>query len=270
MKLLRILLSVAILSAAAAPVHADTNVGTPILAVPFVITKPGKYRFTKPLNHNTSDPAITINSRDVVLDLNGFALSGPKESDDENIGILVNGPNAVIRNGTVRRFHTGFLDFVGAARGTIVEDVICHSQISTAIQFSASDCILRRVIVRDIGTQPEQPEEIFGIRLTGSSIVEHCVIQNIPFRSGLTTNIGLRLAGGSHVIRETDFHRVAQIAVSTAADISTIFERVRIRECGTGLSIAGGQAPLVRDSTIRDCPTSVSGAFDDGGRNILD
>jgi hypothetical protein len=270
MKHLRILLSLAIAFAAAAPAKADTNVGVPILTVPVVISKPGKYRLTKALNHTGSSAAITILARDVVIDLNGFAISGTTEADSDNIGIVVNGPNAIIRNGTIRKFNTGIADLAGA-NGTILENMIFNGQTSTAVRFVALDTLLRGVIVRNIGLQEDEPDEIFGFRMSGSSVIENCLIQNIPFRGGVTQNVAIRLSGGGHVIRETDIHRVEAVAVLTSADIGTIIERLRVRESGTGLSIANSQsAPVVRDSTIRDCITSVSGTFVDGGRNVFD
>jgi hypothetical protein len=270
MKYLRTLLILAIAFAAVAPAKADTNVGTPILSFPFFITKTGKYRLTKPLLNLSSNPAITILARDVVIDLNGFSISGQTDADSDNIGIIVNGPNAIIRNGTIRKFHTAIADSVSAS-GTIVEDVICTGQTSTGIRFIATDTLLRRVIVRNVGVQEDEPDEIFGIRLTGNAVIENCLIQNMPVRQGVTTNVGIRLSGGSYLIRETDIHRAGGVGVSINADISSIFERLRIRECGTGLAIINSQSPpLLRESTIRDSVVDpVTGTFDDGGRNSI-
>lgn len=269
MKHLRILLTLAIAMAAAAPAKADTTVGTPILSVPVVISKPGKYRLTKSLVNTTSNPAILIVARDVALDLNGFSIFGTTNAEDDNVAIVVNGPNTIIRNGTIRRFFTAISDGP-LASGTIVEDVICTSQTSSGILFVAQDVLLRRVIVRNIGIQSDDPDNVFGIRLSGSSVIENCLIQNIPFRPNITSNVGIRLTGGSHLIRETDVHRVAATAVSISADVSSIFEDLRVRECGTGLTVSGNQVPLLRETTIRDCTTSVLGTFDDGGRNNID
>jgi hypothetical protein len=268
MKYLRIFLTLAIAFAAALPAKADTTIGTPILSVPFVITKPGKYKLTKNLLNAGAGPAIVVATRDVVIDLNGFTLSGQSDARAENVGITTNSPNTIIRNGTIRKFNTGISDFAGA-NGTIVEDVICVSQTSVGIRFLAFDTVLRRVNVRNAGAQDELPSEIFGIHLSGSSVVENCVVLNIPGRDGVTANAAIRLAAGSHVIRDTDVHRISANGISVSSDISTVLERVRIRECGTGLVIIGTQnPPLVRESTIRDCTfNAVTGAFDDGGRN---
>lgn len=266
MKHLRTLLALAIAFAAAVPAKADTNIGTPILSVPFSITKTGKYRLTRPLVNSGTGAAITVFARDVVIDFNGFSIIGQSDAKNENVCVLVNATNTIIRNGTIRKFHTAIADLAGA-NGTIVEDMICFGQTSTGIRFAAFDVLLRRVIVRGTGIQEDAPSEIFGLRLSGSSVVENCLIQNIPLRTGVLPHAGIRLTGGSHVVRETDIHRAASVGISTNADISTILERVRIRECGIGMSIATGQSPLLRESTIRDCPTLVIGTFDDGGRN---
>jgi hypothetical protein len=268
MKHLRILLTLAIAFAAALPAKADTNVGTPILSVPILITKTGKYRLTKPLLNLGTGAAIVVAARDVVIDLNGFSITGQSDAKNDNICIVVSASNTIIRNGTIRKFNTAISDF-GAASGPIVEDVICFAQTSAAIRFVANDVLLRRVIVRNTGAQHDTSDDIFGIHLSGSSVIDSCVVQNIPDRDNVNTNVAIRLAAGSHVIRETEIHRAGGTAVSTSSDISTILERLRIRECGTGLSVLTGQAPLLRESTIRDCVTSVIGTFDDGGRNNI-
>jgi len=270
MKNLRILLTLAIALSAAAPLaKADTTVGKPILAVPFVITKPGTYRLTKGLTNTSTNPAISILARDVVLDLNGFTISGETDIDTDNVGVVVSGVNVIIRNGTIRKFHTAIADRLGAS-GTTVEDIICMNQSSIGVQLAGQDSVLRRVIVRNTGASDDAPDEIFGLRLAGSSVIDNCLVQNIPLRADVTSNIGIRLSGGSHVVRETEIHRAFGSGLSTNADISCILERVRIRECGTGLVVSNGQNPLVRESTIRNCVISVQGAFDDGGRNNVD
>jgi hypothetical protein len=268
MKHLRILLTLAIGFAATLPAKADTTVGTPILTLPTLITKPGKYRLTKSLVNVGNGTAISVIARDVVIDLNGFSILGLSDQKNDNTCIVTSAPNTIIRNGTIRKFNTAISD-LGSANGTLVEDVVCVAQTSAGIRFIASDVVLRRVTVRNTGAGHENSDDIFGIFLSGSSVIDSCVLQNIPDRPDVNTNVAIRLAAGSHAIRETDIHHAGGTAISTSSDISTILERVRIRECGTGLSILTGQPPLLRESTIRDCVTSVLGTFDDGGRNNI-
>jgi hypothetical protein len=273
MKHLCTFLTLAIAFAAALPAKADTNIGTVITTVPFVINKPGKFIIKKNLVNPGTGPAIFIGgsaARDIVLDLNGFTLSGQSDLTSSNVGIQINAPNVVIRNGTVRKFNTGIMDGPGA-NGTILEDIICISQTSVGIRIAAFDTVLRRVNVRNVGAQDPIPTEIFGIHLSGSSVMENCVVLNIPARQGVSNNAAIRLAAGSHSLREIDIHRVTATALFVSTEISTILDRIRIRDCGTGLIVLGTQnPPLVRGSTIRDCITNVSGTFDDGGGNNVE
>ena len=269
MKYLRILLTVAVAFAAAIPATADTTIGTPIASLPVLISKPGKYRVTKSLVMSGANTAIVVLARDVVIDLNGFSITGTPDVDSDNVCIVVNAPNTIIRNGTIRKFDTAISDLAGAY-GTTVEDVFCLGQASTGIRFAAAESLLRRVVVRSVGAQDDSPDAIFGFNLSGNSVITDCLIQNIPVRAGVTANVGIRLAGGSHIIRDTEVHRALGTGVAINADTSTIVERLRVRECGTGLTVSGGKIPLLRDSTIRDCITSTSGTFDDGGRNSID
>lgn len=265
----RLFLTLAIALAASFAAKADTTVGVPINTVPFLISKPGKYRVTKNLNNTGTGAAIVITAaaRDVVLDLNGFTLTGQSSNSASNIGILVGAPNVIIRNGTIRKFNTAIMDGI-AANGTMLEDIVCLAQTSVGVRFSALDVILRRVNVRNVGATSEQPGEIYGFLLTGSSVVENCTVLNIPVRVGATAAI--RLEGKSHSIREIDIHRIQATALFINTELTSIIDRVRIRDCNTGVNIVEQSAPpLVRESTIRDCLADVAGAIDDGGRNNL-
>lgn len=272
MKILRqIFLALAVVLTGTTTLRADTTIGTPIGATPYFISKPGKYRLAKTLVHNSTSPAITIGARDVVLDLNGFSITGKSDISDNNVCIVVGGSNVLIRNGTIRRFNIGISDNL-ATQGTIIEDVICFAQTSSAVVLTGNDNIVRRVVVRNTGSPlEEQPESVVGIRLNGRSVVEHCVIQNLSTRPDVSPVIGIRATGGSYVIRECDIHNVFNAGISTNADTSTIIENVRIRECRIGLEVTSFNGPpLLRDSTIRDCNVSASGGFTDGGRNNLE
>lgn len=75
---------------------------TPITSLPFEITNAGSYYVTANLTCTNNDNGITIDSDDVQLDLNGFALNGTPGTLH---GVLVSGPlhhNISIRNGVVR------------------------------------------------------------------------------------------------------------------------------------------------------------------------
>ena len=75
---LAILFSVLALVAMHAPhARAETVNCTPIDYLPYTISAQGVYCFTQHLGTNmTSGNAITINTNNVVIDLNGFKLGG--------------------------------------------------------------------------------------------------------------------------------------------------------------------------------------------------
>jgi len=237
--------------------------------VPITLVKPGNYKLTKSLVNGSTSPAIVIAGRDIVLDLNGFNLAGSDASGEGNIGILIQGNNAIIRNGTIRKFDTAIADDGGTAGGVVIEDVICFAQASTAIRLSSSENLLRRVSIRNIGQQSSTPDEILGLDLRGDTVIENCLIQDIPARTGVVPIAGMRLTNGSYVVRECDVRKVIGIGILVGANLSTIIERVRIRDCGTGLSTAGVDSVVLRDCTIRNNNGSTTGGFVDGKGNSI-
>jgi hypothetical protein len=54
------------------------------------------------------------------------------------------------------------------------------NQSSIGVQLAGQDSVLRRVIVRNTGASDDAPDEIFGLRLAGSSVIDNCLVQNIP------------------------------------------------------------------------------------------
>ncbi|MBS0657814.1 MAG: hypothetical protein JSR82_06145 [Verrucomicrobia bacterium] len=85
---------------------------TPISSAPFVINTRGSYYLTGNLSF-TSGNAITINSSQVTLDLNGFTISGVSGCQ-AGISVAANLVNVVIRNGFIR----GTVTFTSTGAGT--------------------------------------------------------------------------------------------------------------------------------------------------------
>src|SRR5438552_2189365 len=91
------------LSLAASPTYAvDGVVLIDQTMVPLTITDPGSYRLSSNVAVTGSATAISIQSNDVSLDLNGFTVSG--DATPFSDGIFVYATNVEIRNGTVRGF----------------------------------------------------------------------------------------------------------------------------------------------------------------------
>ncbi len=85
------------------PINAVTTPGNS--ASTYVITQPGSYYLTGNLNGDFNEDGLDINTDDVTVDLNGFAVIGAVIS---NVGIYSNNNNVAVRNGTVRSWgHDG-------------------------------------------------------------------------------------------------------------------------------------------------------------------
>jgi hypothetical protein len=113
-----------------APARAETVNCTAITSLPAIITVQGIYCVTGDLTTAmSSGNAITINTNNVVFDMNGFKLGGLSAGPGTNaIGICaIQRQNITIKNGTIRGFLEGIL--LGDARpyttsqGHIIEDI---------------------------------------------------------------------------------------------------------------------------------------------------
>jgi hypothetical protein len=107
----------------ASTASADTTLGTPISKLPYTIKKPGKYRLMKNLtiaDNLTIPGAISVTVPGVVIDLNGYTITGPTVSTTNLNGISASAEKVVIRNGTIYGFSRG----VSAASHTTLEDMI--------------------------------------------------------------------------------------------------------------------------------------------------
>src|ERR1700759_2060886 len=85
-------------------IPALARAGTIIDRLPFFINDPGKYELDFDLTANGTD-GITVQAANVVVDLNGFTLTG----GGKNVGIAVspNMDNVTVRNGRVTGFFYG-------------------------------------------------------------------------------------------------------------------------------------------------------------------
>ena len=81
--------------------------GTPISSVPFAITTPGRYYFTRNLSYSGGANAITIAADDVVLDLGGFSLDGLGTGTKGIYDLAQSHQNVSIEHGAIRGFYGG-------------------------------------------------------------------------------------------------------------------------------------------------------------------
>jgi hypothetical protein len=101
------LFGIAILGATLSFLSAASYAQTPISSVPYTITAPGKYILSNDLLYSgESGNAITVNTSNVTINLNGFYIVCPN-SNNAN-GVYANGQNHItVKNGEIIGFNLG-------------------------------------------------------------------------------------------------------------------------------------------------------------------
>jgi hypothetical protein len=131
---------------------------TPIQAVPYVISRPGKYCLVKNLTTTlSSGAAIRIEADHVTLDLGGFSLTrtaGPAPAAAN--GIEATGHDAVtVRNGTVDGFLRGVTLAGMDKKGALVEQMRILNAYYEGIRVEATGGIIRQNQIVRVANTPE-------------------------------------------------------------------------------------------------------------------
>ena len=148
----------ALTAAVTTPAQAETTNCTAITTLPFIINTQGVYCFTGNLSTNSaSGNAITVNTNNVTIDLNGFKLGGLGAGDSTDAtGIYAfQRKNITIRNGIVRGFRFGIwlTDTTPhtISQGHLIEDILVDQNTVFGIAVSGRGNIIRRNQVVDTG-----------------------------------------------------------------------------------------------------------------------
>lgn len=125
-----------------------------ISSVPYIITKPGSYVLTNNVRVTEDEPdtnAITIESNDVTLDLNGHTIQGPNTGGGIGSGIYAHDRyNITIRNGRVWGFgddgiHLGCSGPFFHKAGHRIESIHAANNNDSGISLSGGGAILNCV-----------------------------------------------------------------------------------------------------------------------------
>ncbi len=238
-----VLVAVAILSLGATTAGAQTVISS----VPYAINTPGKYVLgnsltTAAINQN----AITVNAANVVLDLNGFVLSGPAGGTSSNASAISVGnvSNVTIRNGTLTNNCYGIAFNGGAsARSYLVENVIILKCYFVGMYFGslAPGSVVRNNSVSGIGGFTGTTNfNALGIYSIGGVSIENNHFATIT-GGGTGTSTGI-VAGA------TDF------VVGN-----------KISNCTVGITMGGGTKFL--NNLTANCTTPFSGGTNATGNN---
>ncbi len=176
---------------------------TPISALPFTITTGGHYYLTRSLS--ATGDGITIQADDVVLDLNGFTLTGDAGSADA--GVQTSGTRAriIIRNGTLRNFGTGLFISNNASQ-TLLEDLVLNGNSGAGLVAlsnsggGVSSSIFRRLRASENGG-PGLSFSNAAFVGSGQNLIDQCVAVNnstIGFSISTAGNLIIRCAASGN------------------------------------------------------------------------
>jgi hypothetical protein len=230
----RVVILVAVSCLAALGAAGVASACDPIPRVPETITRPGAYCVTRPLSTPiASGAAITIASSDVTLDLAGFTIAntaGPSTAAD---GIVAEGQNITIVNGTVRGFRRGvtvnFATGPAGGGGNRVERVRALESRSHGILVSGDGSVVRQnqVIETHGGSGAGLGAAGGGVHVVDNDVFD--VVAAPP-----ATAVGLGVVGNSAVI---EGNRVGNPAVTASPAIGiAVDESLNVMTVGNRLS----------------------------------
>ncbi len=209
---------------------AQSEVRTPIKALPFTISKSGSYFLTADLKVSKQH-GIDVKSNNVTIDLMGFSITGDGSKAN---GISLDGTsNVTVQNGTIREFgaagiftssgdghriiqirviNNGSGGIFAFSSGTLIDECMAWGNSSVGIATGAN-AIIRSSISRSnhgngisaengstmIGNTVYANKGEYGISATGSSIKDNSVYDNAGtgIFAGTTTLIGNTISNNS-------------------------------------------------------------------------
>lgn len=138
---------------------------TPISSLPFTITTPGSYYLTTNL-YGSSGDGITLNTSDVTIDLNGFALVGTGGAEGIYTPNIVT--NLYVFNGTIRNWSIFCLGTFFANSSRFERLRLADSVIGIE---TGSNCVVADCVSWNAGNS-ENP----SLRVADGSIVRNCTV----------------------------------------------------------------------------------------------
>ena len=153
----------------------------PISSIPVTITAPGSYYLTGNLTSPTDQPAITINSSNVTVDLMGFSLgfsaTGLGSGSATGIFAPSSTQNVTVRNGFVDAWLNGV---VLEGRGARVEQLMVRGNAVSGISVGASGIVVDCIATANGGV---------GIRTSAQGLIHRSTARDNG-GNGLETGVG--------------------------------------------------------------------------------
>ena len=222
---------------------AETTECTEITVLPATINTQGVYCLKKNLvTAIASGNAITINTNNVTIDLNGWKLGGAAAG----AGTLANGIfaldriNIVLRNGSIRGFLRGiFLDkATGPSSGHIVEGILADGNRQVGIFVEGDGTTIRnnKVTNTGLGTNSTVAYGISAGFGEGISIIRNMV--SVVEETASSAGIYVDTVKGAEVRNNRVFDIIGNVSVSGIVTFSS--ERVVFKDNTVIVTQPGG------------------------------
>jgi parallel beta-helix repeat protein len=241
--------------------HAETVMCLPIAAVPVTISAPGSYCLTGNLaTAITSGNAITITADNVVLDFNGFELTGSVGAYSTfNRGIYASQQSRItIRNGSVTGFNIGvFLDDPSpytTAQGNLIEEMTIDHNTFAGVYVLGKNSVIRHNRITSTGRGLVANPWAYGIRVAGAGmrVVDNDVAD---VTSSFSSGVGIYLQSANSSIVEGN--RLSSMAsgnsysygIYGSASTGMVIKGNSISDSLRGVYLVGGSAGTIMGNT---------------------
>ena len=245
---------------------------TTISSLPFTINASGKYCLSGDLSYSANaGSAIVISAGNVLLDLQGYTISGGGTVASA-IGTSGNHRSITVRNGTVKGFRDAIRlgSISDTTSDSVVENLRLQDCQSVAIDVSGNGNIIRNNQVVNTREQSFTDSGTSGIAVAGSSnaILNNDIVDTIA-AANLCTAIVLNPSDRS-IIENNRIERTAgepggtyAIYIGSSTNVLVVNNRIIRSDFGINFTNSTG---IFRDNIAIGCTNPYSGGTN-GGNN---
>ena len=256
------------------PPGPDSSACVMITSLPFQITAPGKYCLNSNLSTSTSGSAITIAADSVVLDLNGFNISGaPAGPGSHANGIIVLERKTItIRNGTVSGFYNGiFLSGSNSAWG-VIEKMRIQDVTFQAIRVEGKGHIVRNNNVvnttgnPDAATGGNGSSVAIGAFGSRNTIINNDIVDTVAVGTGIGVGINLNASDlsvveNNRIVNTGGPVNPFAVFIGSSTNVLAVGNRIIGAQIGIAYSNSTGS---FRDNLALGCITPYQGGTNAG------
>lgn len=257
------------------PAGPDSTACAMITSLPYAINASGKYCLNS--NLSMSSPtgiAIEINADSVVLDLNGFNITGaPAGPGSHAIGIRSSDRKSItIRSGSVKGFYNGIFLQGSNSAWCVIENIKVQDVTYEAIRVEGQGHIVRNNHVVNTSGNPDAAtggngsSVAIGAYGSRNMIVNNDIMDTVAIGNGIGTGINLNASDRSVVENNRIVNTAGPINpfaifVGSSADVLVVGNRIIGSQIGISFS---GSTGSYRDNLVLGCITSYQGGTDAG------